>query len=39
VAPAAGPAGFSWAETVEAMRETWPVPYLVPGGAGLRLER
>ena len=39
VAPAAGPAGFSWAETVEAMRETWPVPYLVPGGAGLCLER
>ena len=21
------------------MRETWPVPYLIPGGAGLRLER
>ena len=39
VAPGAGDAGFSWAETVETMRETWPIAYLVPGGAALRLER
>ena len=29
---------FSWSETVEAMREVWPIHYLVPGGAYLRLE-
>jgi dienelactone hydrolase len=27
---------FSWAETVEGMRETWPIHFLLPGGAYLR---
>jgi hypothetical protein len=34
-----GERSFSWAEAVEGERELWPVPYLVPGGAYLRLER
>jgi hypothetical protein len=29
---------FSWAETVEGLRETWPIQYLIPGGAYIRLE-
>jgi hypothetical protein len=28
---------FSWAETVEGLRETWPIQYLIPGGAHIRL--
>jgi dienelactone hydrolase len=30
---------FSWQAAVEGMEETWPIHYLVPGGAYLRLER
>lgn len=29
---------FSWAETVEGLRETWPIQYLIPGGAHIRLD-
>jgi Abhydrolase family len=32
-----GPA-FSWADAVEERRETWPIQYLLPGGAYVRLE-
>ena len=36
--PAAPPgASFSWKETLASGRETWPIHYLMPGGAGLRL--
>lgn len=35
----AGGRSFSWAETVEDLRETWPIHYLIPGGAYIRLER
>jgi hypothetical protein len=39
LAPAlAGNHAFSWAETVEGMREVWPIHYLVPGGAYVHLE-
>jgi dienelactone hydrolase len=31
-------AGFSWSNAVSEGRETWPIQYLVPGGAGLRVE-
>jgi dienelactone hydrolase len=34
---AAGDAEFSWPATVEKMEETWPIHYVVPGGAYLRL--
>jgi hypothetical protein len=30
---------FSWARAVEDMRETWPIHYLMPGGAYIRLGR
>lgn len=30
--PPSGP-GFSWAETVEQMKEVWPIHFLLPGGA------
>jgi hypothetical protein len=30
--PSAGPV-FRWSEAVEEMRETWPIQYLLPGGA------
>jgi hypothetical protein len=33
-APADAPP-FRWAEVVEQMRETWPIQYLLPGGAAL----
>jgi hypothetical protein len=33
-----GRRAFSWAETVEEMREVWPIHYLVPGGAYVHLE-
>ncbi len=39
VPPEPGTPPFSWAQTVEEMREIWPIHYLVPGGASLRLER
>jgi hypothetical protein len=36
--PAAAPdASFSWEKTLASGRETWPIHYLMPGGAGLRL--
>jgi dienelactone hydrolase len=34
----AGEPAFSWDETVERLRETWPVHYLVSGGAALRFD-
>jgi dienelactone hydrolase len=33
--PSAGPT-FRWADAVEEMRETWPIQYLLPGGARVR---
>ena len=39
VPPEPGVRPFSWAQAVEEMRETWPIQYLVPGGAFLRRER
>lgn len=30
---------FSWARSVEEMREVWPIAYLLPGGAFVGLER
>jgi dienelactone hydrolase len=38
VLPPAPEPSFSWPEAVETEREIWPIPYLVPGGAALRLE-
>ncbi len=38
VVPPGSEASFSWAEAVEGLRETWPIHYLVPGGASLRLD-
>jgi hypothetical protein len=38
VRPAAAEAAFDWEEAVESLRETWPIHYLVPGGAGLRFD-
>jgi hypothetical protein len=38
VAPASPDPSFAWKEAVESLRETWPIQYLVPGGAALRLE-
>jgi hypothetical protein len=38
VVPAGPEPSFSWPEAVETMREAWPIPYLVPGGAALHLE-
>jgi hypothetical protein len=38
VIPPASEASFSWAEAVETLRETWPIHYLVPGGASLRFD-
>jgi hypothetical protein len=38
VVPGGGAPGFSWAEAVERGQETWPIHYLVPGGASLRLD-
>jgi dienelactone hydrolase len=37
VPPAPGDASFSWSAAVEEGRELWPIAYLVPGGAYLRL--
>ena len=38
VVPAAPERSFDWKEAVESQRETWPIQYLRPGGAALRLE-
>ncbi len=38
VVPGDAAPGFSWTEAVERGQETWPIHYLVPGGAGLRLD-
>jgi hypothetical protein len=35
----AGDAPFAWAAAVDEMRELWPIHYLVPGGAYLRLSK
>jgi len=32
-----GERAFSWAAAVEEMRETWPIHYLLPGGAYVRM--
>jgi hypothetical protein len=37
-APTPGEPAFDWKEAVEHLREIWPIHYLVPGGAALRLE-
>jgi hypothetical protein len=34
----AGDASFSWSVAVEEGRELWPIAYLVPGGAYLRVD-
>jgi hypothetical protein len=38
VLPAGAEASFSWEEAIASGRETWPIHYLVPGGASLRLD-
>ncbi len=38
VRPAGAETAFDWKEAVEALRETWPIHYLVPGGATLRFD-
>ncbi|HSD26596.1 MAG TPA: acetylxylan esterase [Vicinamibacteria bacterium] len=38
VVPARLEPSFSWKEAVESLRETWPIQYLLPGGAALRLD-
>jgi dienelactone hydrolase len=38
VRPAAAETAFDWAGAVESLRETWPIHYLVPGGASLRFD-
>jgi hypothetical protein len=38
VLPLGAETPFSWAEAVDSLRETWPIHYLVPGGASLRLD-
>jgi dienelactone hydrolase len=38
VVPPTGEAAFSWADMVAGRRETWPIHYLVPGAAALRLD-
>src|SRR5262249_57349697 len=37
--PAGGQKPFSWSAAVEEMRETWPIHYLIPGGAYLSVGR
>ncbi len=34
----AGEASFSWPAAVEGLQESWPIHYLVPAGAALRLD-
>ena len=38
VRPARAETAFDWKEAVESLRETWPIHYLVPGGATLRFD-
>ena len=38
VRPATAETAFDWKEAVESLRETWPIHYLVPGGAALRFD-
>ena len=38
VRPAVAETAFDWKEAVETLRETWPIHYLVPGGASLRFD-
>ena len=38
VRPATAESTFEWREAVLSLRETWPIQYLVPGGATLRLD-
>ena len=38
VRPASAESTFDWREAVLSLRETWPIHYLVPGGATLRLD-
>jgi hypothetical protein len=38
VRPATAETAFDWREAVESLREIWPIHYLVPGGASLRLD-
>ena len=38
VLPAGAERSFSWPNAVESGRETWPIHYLVPGGASLRFD-
>ena len=38
VRPAGAETAFDWKEAVESLRETWPIHYLVPGGATLRFD-
>jgi dienelactone hydrolase len=38
VRPVAAETAFDWKEAVETLRETWPIHYLVPGGASLRFD-
>lgn len=38
VGPTDAAADFSWPDAVDELRETWPIHYLVPGGAALRFE-
>ena len=38
VLPSGAEPSFSWTEAVESGRETWPIHYLVPGGASLRFD-
>jgi hypothetical protein len=35
VEAAAAPPSFRWVDVVEELRETWPIQYLLPGGAAL----
>jgi hypothetical protein len=39
VVPSRDPKAFSWKAAVEELREVWPIHYLVPGGAALRLDQ
>ena len=38
VRPAGAEKAFDWREAVASLREDWPIHYLVPGGASLRLD-
>jgi hypothetical protein len=38
VRPVTAAGTFDWKDAVESLRETWPIHYLVPGAAALRLD-